>query len=106
MLPDRATRAFVRIDFAINRFVAHAALRSLGLPVDIVDDLKRFTVDITTLITFGHDVNTVERAEIPFSVSSRSFSQQLQDALVAAPADDTRSDSSILVSIREIALQL
>ncbi len=29
---------------------------NLGTPVDIVEDLKRFTVDITTLITFGHDI--------------------------------------------------
>jgi cytochrome P450/nitrite reductase/ring-hydroxylating ferredoxin subunit len=31
-----------------------------GQPIDIVDELKRFTVDITTLITFGHDANTLE----------------------------------------------
>ncbi|MGJ0505543.1 MAG: cytochrome P450 [Methylocystis sp.] len=35
----------------------------LGSPVNIVEDLKRFTVDVTTLITFGHDINTVEEAE-------------------------------------------
>lgn len=35
----------------------------LGLPVDIVEDLKRFTVDVTTLITFGHDINTIEEAK-------------------------------------------
>jgi cytochrome P450 len=28
--------------------------------LDIIEDLKRFTVDITTLITFGRDVNTIE----------------------------------------------
>lgn len=28
--------------------------------VDIVDDLKRFTVDVTTPLTFGYDVNTLE----------------------------------------------
>jgi cytochrome P450/nitrite reductase/ring-hydroxylating ferredoxin subunit len=32
-----------------------------GESLDIVEDLKRFTVDITTLITFGHDVNTIEQ---------------------------------------------
>ena len=32
-------------------------------PVDIVDDLKRFTVDVTTLLTFGHDVNTLEQGD-------------------------------------------
>ena len=31
--------------------------------VDITDDLKRFTVDITTLLTFGHDVNTIDQHE-------------------------------------------
>ena len=36
-------------------------LADAGASLDIVDDLKRFTVDLTTLITFGHDVNTVEQ---------------------------------------------
>ena len=34
-----------------------------GAPLDVVDELKRFTVDVTTLITFGHDVNTVEHGD-------------------------------------------
>jgi cytochrome P450 len=34
-----------------------------GAPLDVVDELKRFTVDVTTLITFGHDVNTVEQGD-------------------------------------------
>ena len=38
-------------------------LADAGAPIDIVDDLKRFTVDVTTLITFGHDVNTVEQGD-------------------------------------------
>ena len=32
-----------------------------GEPLDIVEELKRFTVDVTTLLTFGHDVNTIEQ---------------------------------------------
>jgi cytochrome P450 len=32
-----------------------------GQPLDIVDELKRFTVDVTMLVAFGHDVNTVEQ---------------------------------------------
>jgi cytochrome P450 len=32
-------------------------------PIDIVDDLKRFTVDITTLLTFGRDVNTIDQGD-------------------------------------------
>ena len=38
-------------------------LADAGAPLDIVDELKRFTLDITTLITFGHDVNSVEQGE-------------------------------------------
>ncbi|MFZ0494131.1 MAG: cytochrome P450 [Methylocella sp.] len=34
-----------------------------GAPLDVLDELKRFTVDVTTLITFGHDVNTVEQGD-------------------------------------------
>jgi cytochrome P450/nitrite reductase/ring-hydroxylating ferredoxin subunit len=38
-------------------------LADVGVPLDIVDELKRFTVDVTTLVTFGHDVNTVEQGD-------------------------------------------
>jgi cytochrome P450/nitrite reductase/ring-hydroxylating ferredoxin subunit len=31
-----------------------------GEPLDVVDEMKRFTVDVTMLIAFGHDANTVE----------------------------------------------
>jgi cytochrome P450/nitrite reductase/ring-hydroxylating ferredoxin subunit len=34
-----------------------------GGRTDILDDLKRFTVDVTTLLTFGHDANTLERGK-------------------------------------------
>lgn len=34
---------------------------SAGLIVDMVEDFKRFTVDVTTLLTFGHDVNSLEK---------------------------------------------
>lgn len=32
-----------------------------GRVVDIQEDLMRFTVDVTTMLTFGYDVNTLER---------------------------------------------
>ena len=34
-----------------------------GEPLDFVEELKRFTVDVTMLIAFGYDVNTVEQAD-------------------------------------------
>lgn len=34
-------------------------LADSGAPVDIVEELKRFTVDVTTLLTLGYDVNTL-----------------------------------------------
>ena len=33
------------------------------VPLDLADELKRFTVDVTTLLTFGHDVNTLEQGD-------------------------------------------
>ena len=36
------------------------AAAASGATVDIVEDLKRFTVDVTTALTFGHDMNTIE----------------------------------------------
>jgi cytochrome P450/nitrite reductase/ring-hydroxylating ferredoxin subunit len=32
-----------------------------GLELDIMDELKRFTVDVTMLLVFGHDSNTIEK---------------------------------------------
>lgn len=32
-----------------------------GKTIDIQDDLMRFTVDVTTMLAFGHDVNTLEK---------------------------------------------
>ncbi len=54
-------------------------LATSGDPVDIVEDFKRFTVDVTTLVAFGHDVNTIEqdgdvvqrRLELVFPAFSR-----------------------------------
>jgi len=34
-----------------------------GRVIDILDDLKRFTVDVTTRLTFGHDANTLEQGD-------------------------------------------
>jgi cytochrome P450/nitrite reductase/ring-hydroxylating ferredoxin subunit len=34
-----------------------------GAPVDVVAELKRFTVDVTTLLVFSHDVNTIEQGD-------------------------------------------
>lgn len=34
--------------------------RTAGLPIDVVDDLRRFTVDVTTNLAFSLDVNTLE----------------------------------------------
>ena len=34
-----------------------------GEALDVVDELKRFTVDVTMLIAFGHDANTIEQAD-------------------------------------------
>jgi cytochrome P450/nitrite reductase/ring-hydroxylating ferredoxin subunit len=34
-----------------------------GATLDLADELKRFTVDVTTTLTFGYDVNTLEQGE-------------------------------------------
>ncbi len=39
------------------------AAAAVGEPVDITEDIKRFTVDVTMLIVFGHDANAVGRAD-------------------------------------------
>lgn len=34
-----------------------------GTALDLAEELKRFTVDVTTQLTFGHDLNTLEKEE-------------------------------------------
>jgi cytochrome P450/nitrite reductase/ring-hydroxylating ferredoxin subunit len=34
-----------------------------GRVLDVADELKRFTVDVTTLLVFGHDLNTLEKGD-------------------------------------------
>lgn len=34
-----------------------------GAVLDVLDEFKRLTVDVTTLLAFGHDVNTIEHEE-------------------------------------------
>lgn len=34
-----------------------------GRVLDIADELKRFTVDVTTALVFGHDMNTLEKGD-------------------------------------------
>ena len=33
-----------------------------GETLDVIEEMKRFTVDVTTLIAFGHDSNTIEQS--------------------------------------------
>jgi cytochrome P450/nitrite reductase/ring-hydroxylating ferredoxin subunit len=34
-----------------------------GRELDVAEELKRFTVDVTTRLVFGHDANTIERSD-------------------------------------------
>ena len=71
-------------------------LADAGAPLDVVEELKRFTVDVTTLITFGHDVNTVEQGDdviqrklelVAPALTRRLFSQVPMWRLVRLPRD-------------------
>ena len=55
---------YPKIQTVSNRFLAR--LRKLAdaeAPVDIVAELKSFAVDVTTLITFGYDIDTIDQDE-------------------------------------------
>jgi cytochrome P450/nitrite reductase/ring-hydroxylating ferredoxin subunit len=65
-------------------------------PLEMVDELKRFTVDVTTLITFGHDANTIEHSDdviqrqlevILPSISKRLFAPVPTWRYIRLPAD-------------------
>ncbi|WP_409161264.1 cytochrome P450 [Pectobacterium sp. B2J-2] len=46
-------------------------LAETGETVALVEEFKRYTVDITSLLAFGEDVNTLEQGENPLSQSLR-----------------------------------
>ncbi|WP_323636094.1 cytochrome P450 [Pectobacterium polaris] len=48
-----------------------AMLAETGETVVLVEEFKRYTVDITSLLAFGEDVNTLEQGENPLSQSLR-----------------------------------
>lgn len=48
-----------------------AKLAETGEVVSLVDEFKRYTVDITSLLAFGEDINILEQGENPLSESLR-----------------------------------
>ncbi|MCL6404584.1 cytochrome P450 [Dickeya dadantii] len=48
-----------------------ARLAETGEVVSLVEEFKRYTVDITSLLAFGEDINTLEQGENPLSQSLR-----------------------------------
>ena len=64
-LSQRNLRAFypmlARTAERLHARWSRAALQ--GRVLDLNDELKRFTVDVTTQLVLGHDINTIERAD-------------------------------------------
>ncbi|MCI4185056.1 cytochrome P450 [Dickeya dianthicola] len=46
-------------------------LAETGEVISLVDEFKRYTVDITSLLAFGEDINTLEQGENPLSQNLR-----------------------------------
>ena len=59
-------------------------LAASGDAVDVVEELKRFTVDVTMLIVFGHDANTVEETDDPIQRDLEVLLPTLNRRLFAA----------------------
>ena len=64
-LSHRHLRGFyATLEIVTRRLRARwSAKAAAGATLDIAEELKRFTVDVTTTLTFGHDVNTIEQEE-------------------------------------------
>jgi cytochrome P450/nitrite reductase/ring-hydroxylating ferredoxin subunit len=55
---------YSKIQTVSNRLLARfRRLADTDAPLDIVAEFKRFAVDVTTLITFGYDINTIDQGE-------------------------------------------
>jgi cytochrome P450/nitrite reductase/ring-hydroxylating ferredoxin subunit len=61
-LSQRQIRAsFAALRTVVGRFEQRwQSYADSGAELDVVAEMKRFTVDVTTLLVFGHDVNTIE----------------------------------------------
>jgi cytochrome P450/nitrite reductase/ring-hydroxylating ferredoxin subunit len=62
-LSQRHLRGFFpSLEGVVRRFLRRwGDAADAGREIDVADDLKRFTVDVTTLLVFGHDLNTLEK---------------------------------------------
>ena len=62
-LAQRHFRAlYPSIEMVTTRLLSRwRKLADAGEALDLVDEMKRFTVDVTTLMTFGYDINTIEQ---------------------------------------------
>jgi cytochrome P450 len=55
---------YSKIHTVSNRLLARfRRLADAEAPLDLVAEFKRFAVDVTTLITFGYDINTIDQDE-------------------------------------------
>jgi cytochrome P450 len=90
-----------------RRWQTHA---QMGTALDVVDEFKRLTVDVTTLLAFGHDVNTIEHdhdslqkhLEVIFPAINRRLTAAFPYWRFCRMPADWRTDRSI----REIRARL
>jgi cytochrome P450/nitrite reductase/ring-hydroxylating ferredoxin subunit len=64
-LANRQLRSFYPALCSITKRLERRwrAKADAGVEVDLVEELKRFTVDITTMLVFGYDANTIEQGD-------------------------------------------
>jgi cytochrome P450/nitrite reductase/ring-hydroxylating ferredoxin subunit len=64
-LSHRNLKGFYPVLEAVTRRLRRRWQRKAdaGATLDIAEELKRFTVDVTTALAFGHDVNTLEQGD-------------------------------------------
>jgi cytochrome P450 len=87
---------YPKVQMVTQRLKARWQKLKSGQPLEIVDELKRFTVDVTSLIAFGHDANTLEHDDdviqrhlevILPSISRRIFSLVPTWRFIRSPGD-------------------
>lgn len=59
-LDSRHLQQFYPLLLSVTRRLGRRWRQTVGQPVDVQADLMRFTVDITTSLAFGQDINTLE----------------------------------------------
>ncbi|RXJ71526.1 cytochrome P450 [Veronia nyctiphanis] len=83
-----------------------AMLAQVGEVVELVDEFKRYTIDVTSLLAFGEDFNAIDKGETPLSASLRdvfpTINQRIKSPVPLWRFFKTSKDKQFEQSLNEV----